>query len=229
LADAGCRVHVGVLEKSCHELNKRFFTFHEKKRPYVVLKWAESANGFISPANKAKKEPFFISNEASQQLVHKWRSEEMAILVGTTTVLADNPKLSTRHWYGASPTRIVIDRTMKTRKTSHVWDQSIKTIFITETEIAPEENRVFEKVDFKKNLMHQVCTVLYKYEIQSVLVEGGRQTLQTFIDEGLWDEARIFVSTKKLQAGTPAPKITGSVVLEQNISTDKLIIVKKTD
>lgn len=228
LVDAGCTVHVGVLEDACHELNKRFFTYHLEKRPYIILKWAESLNGFISPLKKEKKEPFFISSEASQQLVHKWRSEEMAILAGTNTILEDNPKLNTRHWYGASPIRVVIDRELKTPKTSYVWDKNIKTIFITEKGLPPYENLFFEAVDFKNNLAKQICEVLYRHTTQSVIVEGGRATLQTFIDEALWDEARVFTSTKALNAGTKAPMVKGETISEKKIGTDKLTILKNS-
>lgn len=226
LIDAGCNVQLGFLEDDCHELNKRFFTYQLKKRPYIILKWAESSDGFISPPEKEKKAPFFISNEASQQLVHKWRSEEMAILVGTNTVLEDNPKLNTRHWHGNSPIRVVIDRLLKTPKSSHVWDKSIKTIFITEKSLPPDENLFFERVDFKESLAGQVCEVLYRHGIQSVIVEGGRATLQTFINEGLWDEARVFTSVITIKYGTEAPKIKGNIVSEKNIGTDKLTILK---
>ena len=115
LIDAGCEVLVGVLEQECQQLNKRFFTFHQKKRPYIILKWAESLDGFIAPEAKSRssREPVWITNSYSKQLVHKWRAEEQSILVGTKTVEADNPSLTTRDWSGKSPTRIVLDRELK--------------------------------------------------------------------------------------------------------------------
>ncbi len=209
LKEAGLNVTVGVLEKQCNELNKRFFTFHNKKRPYIILKWAESNDGFIAPIFKEEKTPVWLSNEFSRQLVHKWRSEEDAILVGTQTVLDDNPKLDVRDWVGNNPIRIVLDKSGKIAQEYHVKDGKIKTIFISEKEnLTSIENRIFENVIFDNLLPNKIVEILYKYNIQSLIIEGGRQTIQTFIDVDLWDEARVFKSNIVLNEGTKAPKFT---------------------
>ena len=206
LIESGTNVIVGVLEKECYELNKRFFTFHQKKRSYIILKWAESLDGFIAPLTKNKKEPVWISNEFSRQLVHKWRSEEQAILVGTNTVLDDNPQLDVRDWYGKSPIRIILDRTGRISDTFFVKDGKSKTIVITEQEnITFSENSIYENAIFDSKLTKKIADISYKYGIQSLLIEGGRQTLQSFIDDNLWDEARVFNGNGHLKSGTKAP------------------------
>jgi diaminohydroxyphosphoribosylaminopyrimidine deaminase/5-amino-6-(5-phosphoribosylamino)uracil reductase len=226
LKKAGCNVVVGVLEKECRAHHKRFFTVQDKKRPYIILKWAETKNGFIAPLIKEEAKPVWISNVYSQQLVHKWRSEEHAILVGTTTVIVDNPKLNVRSWDGCNPIRIVLDRTLKIPKESHVFDGSIKTIVLTESKIAvSKENLVFEQIDFSIDFAKQVCGVLQKQQIQSVIIEGGLQTLQSFIDTGLWDEARIFVGENDFKDGVNAPNISGKLIDEVNVKNDILKIL----
>lgn len=210
LMENGCNVTVGVLENECYELNKRFFTFHTQKRPYIILKWAESADGFIAPLAKEKKEPVWISNAFSRQLVHQWRSEEMAILVGTQTVLDDNPKLDVRDWAGENPVRIVLDKTGKIGTVFFVKDGKVKTIFITaEENLTSGENHMYENVIFDIQLTKNITDIAYKYGIQSVIIEGGRQTLQTFIDDNLWDEARVFIGNISLNEGVKAPRLSG--------------------
>ena len=224
LIEAGKNVTVGILEKECHELNKRFFTFHIQKRPYIILKWAESQDGFIAPENRETQSPVWISNAYSRQLVHKWRSEEQAILVGTKTVLADNPKLNVRDWTGNNPVRIVIDRKNCISKESYIFDNEVKTILISEKEQESEkENIVYETIDFHFNSTRQILDVLYKNKIQSVLIEGGRDTLQRFIDEKLWDEVRVFVGKIDLKSGTKAPIIDQKPFEKKALITDELI------
>ena len=232
LIDAGVSVIVGILEKECKELNKRFFTFHEKKRPYVILKWAESQDGFIAPAKIIRKEqkPFWITNEYSRQLVHKWRSEEQAILVGTNTVIDDNPRLDVRDWSGNNPIRIVLDKNNRIQNDSHVYDNQTKTIFLCHSITSiNSENTIFEKIDFEKNIASQILEILYKHKIQSLIIEGGRQTLQTFINENLWDEARIFVGNESFENGTKAPIVVMKNIEKHTIENDKLIILSNHD
>ncbi|WP_158979408.1 bifunctional diaminohydroxyphosphoribosylaminopyrimidine deaminase/5-amino-6-(5-phosphoribosylamino)uracil reductase RibD [Cellulophaga sp. L1A9] len=227
LKDAGCQVTVGVLEKECREHHKRFLTFQEKHRPYIILKWAETTDGFIAPdahLRTEEKQPFWITNPYSRQLVHQWRAEEQAILVGTNTVLTDNPKLDVRSWTGKNPTRIVLDRSLKIDATYHVLDKSVKTIIFTEIleELKYESEIIYIQIDFTKNIASQICTALYEQNIQSVIIEGGLQTLQTFIAENLWDEARVFKGNSSFKHGVKAPEILGTLKETRNIEKDIL-------
>jgi diaminohydroxyphosphoribosylaminopyrimidine deaminase/5-amino-6-(5-phosphoribosylamino)uracil reductase len=230
LIEAGINVTVGILESECNALNKRFFTFHQKRRPYVILKWAESQDGFIAPNERNEKKPVWITNQYSRQLVHKWRSEEQAILVGTQTAIDDNPKLDVRDWTGNSPVRIVLDRNNRIPKESHLLDNQAKTIVFCQTNThANQENLIFERIDFEQNIALQIVEVLYKHQIQSVIIEGGNQTLQTFIDENLWDEARIFKGQSIFKNGTKAPTIALKTNQKQFVLEDELIIFSKHD
>ena len=226
LINAGVNVVVGVLEEECKEHHKKFFTVQNKKRPYIILKWAQTIDGFIAPLTKDEQKPVWISNPYSQQLVHKWRAEEHAILVGTNTVIADNPKLNIRSWSGQNPVRIVLDRNLRIDKTASLFDKSIKTIVITETikNTVLSENLIFETIDFSKNVAEQICEVLQKHQIQSVIIEGGLQTLQTFIDVNLWDEARVFEGKTEFKLGVKAPFFNKVSKEEINIKDDILNI-----
>jgi diaminohydroxyphosphoribosylaminopyrimidine deaminase/5-amino-6-(5-phosphoribosylamino)uracil reductase len=230
LRNSGASVIVGILEKQCLELNRRFFTFHNQKRPFIILKWAESADGFLSPKTKNEQKPVWITNSYSRQLVHKWRTEEQAILVGTTTVLADNPKLNSRDWMGNNPLRIVLDRSGKISNDYEVKNGKQQTIFITEKEnFVSDENYNHETIIFDNQLAEKICNLLFQKSIQSVIIEGGRQTLQTFIDANLWDEARIFKGSLLFQQGTKAPTLFGETVKRTTILNDELLILKRYD
>ena len=230
LREAGANVTVGILETECNELNKRFFTFHTKKRPYIILKWAESQDGFIAPLTKSKKRPVWITNTFSRQLVHKWRSEEQAILVGTQTVIDDNPKLDIRDWTGENPIRIVLDQNNRIPKDSAIFNEATKTIVFSKATVSnSKENSNFEIIDFEKNVARQITVLLHQHQIQSVIIEGGRQTLQTFIDENLWDEARLFIGNNSFEKGTNAPIITLKNKTEQAVGNDILIISRNYD
>lgn len=230
LMEAGINVTVGILENECNELNKRFFTFHEKKRPYIILKWAESPDGFIAPLTKSEQKPVWITNEFSRQLVHKWRSEEQAILVGTQTVIDDNPKLDVRDWRGNNPVRIVLDQNNRISKDSHIFNNQAKTIvFSKSTASINKENGNFEVINFGQNIAQQVVQTLYQHQIQSVIIEGGQQTLQTFIDENLWDETRIFIGNNSFENGIKAPIIALKNTEKHSIGNDTLIISRNHD
>lgn len=227
LMEAGRNVTIGVLEDECNELNKRFFTFHQKKRPYIILKWAETADGFIAPLNKKEQKPVWITNLYSRQLVHKWRSEEQAILVGTQTVLDDNPKLDVRDWSGENPIRVILDRTGKITEEYTVKDSEKKTIIITENQnFKNSDNLFYENCTFDNSLAFHISEVLFQHEIQSVIIEGGRQTLQTFIDANLWDEALIFKGNVSFTNGTSAPNLTGKLTEKQTVLDDELLIFR---
>ena len=230
LIEAGIHVTVGVLEEECNALNKRFFTFHKKKRPFIVLKWAESQDGFIAPTEKLEKKPVWITNQYSRQLVHKWRTEEQAILVGTQTAIDDNPKLNARDWSGKNPIRLVIDQNNRIEKNNHIFDnQAVTIVFSKSIDTIKKENTIFEILDFEKNIAEQIVQILYQHQIQSVIIEGGRQTLQTFIDTNLWDEARVFVGSIKFKEGTQAPTLAKNQFKKQSIGTDELTQTKNYD
>ncbi|MCF6295075.1 MAG: bifunctional diaminohydroxyphosphoribosylaminopyrimidine deaminase/5-amino-6-(5-phosphoribosylamino)uracil reductase RibD [Flavobacteriaceae bacterium] len=229
LKTGGCNVTVGILEDDCKQHHKRFFTFHNKKRPYIVLKWAETNDGYIAPTSKQEKKPIWITNDYSRQLVHKWRAEEHAILVGTNTVLQDNPNLTTRNWKGNNPIRIVIDKELKLSKTYNVFNDAAETIVISskledrrQKEHAKNWKLEFIDWDLKDAIAEQICEVLYKNSITSVIIEGGQQTLQTFINEDLWDEARVFTGNIAFNNGVKAPELTGKLVSEKSILKDNL-------
>ncbi|NNK82552.1 MAG: bifunctional diaminohydroxyphosphoribosylaminopyrimidine deaminase/5-amino-6-(5-phosphoribosylamino)uracil reductase RibD [Flavobacteriaceae bacterium] len=211
LMDSGCNVTVGVLEAECKEHHKRFFRFHNKKRPYIILKWAETQDGFIAPLIKEKKEPFWITNEYSRQLVHKWRTKEQAILVGTNTVVEDNPSLTSRVYNGKNPIRIVIDKNKILDKSLQIFDNASKTIVINK-----------HNTNFNKPLAQQICNLLYQENINSVIIEGGTKTLQTFIDENLWDEARVFIGNTSFKKGIKAPIFNNKQTEEYIIKKDLL-------
>jgi len=235
LIESGKNVTVGVLDDECNELNKRFFTFHQKKRPYVILKWAETTDGFIAPSMQKplqhdKLKPVWITNPYSRQLVHKWRTEEQAILVGTNTVLDDNPKLDARDFSGNNPIRIVLDKSHKISENYHVKDNAQKTIFITENEnFIPTENCIYENAIFDINIISSICDIFYKNDIQSIIIEGGSKTLQSFIDANLWDEARVFIGQTTFQNGTLAPTFSGNSFASFYIMNDELKFFKNYD
>ena len=228
LKASGCEVVSGVLAVECTRLHKRFLSHYQKKRPYITLKWAESLDGYIAPKKEARAKnptPFWITNRYSRQYVHRWRSEEMAILVGTHTVLEDNPKLTVRDWVGPAPIRILFDRHGKIPSDHHVLDGSVRTIIFTEnppTQKGPKDT-VFKELDFSKPLAQQICTHLYQHNIHSVLVEGGSKTLETFIDAGLWDEAFIFKGVSIFKNGIKAPTLAGERISTQSVLKDTLI------
>jgi diaminohydroxyphosphoribosylaminopyrimidine deaminase / 5-amino-6-(5-phosphoribosylamino)uracil reductase len=231
LVESGKNVTIGILEDECNELNKRFFTFHQKKRPYIILKWAETADGFIAPISKTEKSPVWITNSYSRQLVHKWRTEEQAILVGTNTVLEDNPKLDARDFKGNNPIRIVWDKSNKITEKFHVKNEIIPTFFLTEIKNLTEKQNIYYKnTIFDTLLAKRTLDVLYEENIQSVIVEGGSQTLQTFIDANLWDEARVFVSENTFNEGVVAPKLPKNRILTSLlIKKDQLKLFRNYD
>ena len=225
LTNAGCDVINGVLEEDCNDLNKRFFTFHQKQRPFIILKWAETLDGFIAPlaSNRTiEKKPIWISNKYSRQLVHKLRAEEQAILAGTNTIAFDNPSLTVRDWLGTNPLRVVIDKKLRLPIDASVFDNAVKTIVITEKSQPNKDNLIYEVIDFSEEIGSQICSVLYRYKIQSLIVEGGLKTLQTFIDENLWDEALIFKGNVNFKKGIAAPKFRGITFFEEKIMEDTL-------
>ncbi len=225
LKKAGIKVDIGVIQAECRELNKRFFTHHEKKRPYVILKWAQTQDGFIDVKRSLtdKEKPLQVSNNASQKLVHQWRSEEQAIIVGTNTALLDNPQLTVRVIAGKNPLRIVLDRTLRIPTDYHLFDKSTPTLVLTEKEIASHINLEYVGIDFTIPLVPQILQELYKRNIRSLLVEGGERLLSSFIQSGFWDEANVFISSKKINEGIHAPIFIEQPKSVENINGDQLL------
>jgi diaminohydroxyphosphoribosylaminopyrimidine deaminase/5-amino-6-(5-phosphoribosylamino)uracil reductase len=230
LKDSGVNVTLSILEKECNELNKRFFTFHRKSRPYIILKWAESSDGFISPKNKPEQKPAWISNEYSRQLVHKWRSEEQAILVGTQTLIDDNPTLTVREWVGNNPIRVVIDKENRIDSSYNVFDNQAKTIVFSNKEVSSIADQIqYIKVDFDENPTQVIVHKLFENNIQSIIIEGGRKTIQSFIDANLWDEARVFIGEINLNDGTNAPEINSKNFKKEYLKNDLLLTYRNNE
>ncbi len=216
LKAAGVKVTLGVLEQECKILNKRFITFNTQHRPYIILKWAQTANGKMAAG--AGEQRLLISNEFSNRQVHKWRSEEAAILVGTNTALADDPALTTRLWSGPNPVRLVVDMNLRLPASLQLFNQQVKTIVFNNLRHEEKENLLYYQVTPAVSLVHQVTQALYQLKIQSVLVEGGAQLLQSFIDEGVWDEIRVITNTELVvPEGLPAPRMKSGRLLHQEI------------
>jgi diaminohydroxyphosphoribosylaminopyrimidine deaminase/5-amino-6-(5-phosphoribosylamino)uracil reductase len=208
LRAAGVEVVLPVLEKACIALNKRFFTFHTQQRPYIVLKWAQTADGKI--AAPPGRERLLISNVYTNRLVHQWRSQEAAILVGTHTALQDNPMLNNRLWHGNNPVRLVVDKQLQLPQHLHVFDGSQPTIVFNSLQQGMHNNVQYQQLNPASNLLQQISDACYRLNLQSVLVEGGAQLLQSFIDQGLWDEAHIITNTQLYAGnGLQAPQLPG--------------------
>lgn len=224
LTKAGVDVKVGVLEDECKELNKRFFTFQEKKRPYIILKWAQTADGFIDTVRTDNTTPpLQISNEAAQKLVHTWRSQEQAIMVGKNTAMLDNPQLTVRKVEGKNPIRIVTDKKLSIPKDYFLLDKTVPTIVFTDIEMPSETNLDFVKINFDEKMIPQIMQELYKRNIQSLIVEGGYNVLNSFISDNCWDEARVFISQEHIHSGINAPEMLLKPESKESIDTNTLL------
>ena len=230
LEKAGVEVLTGVLENACTDLNKRFFTFHAQHRPYIILKWAQTNNAKIASMTT---ERLLISNEYTNRLVHKWRSEEASVLVGTNTAFLDDPGLTNRLWYGNNPVRLVVDMNLRLPSSLKIFNETAPTIVFNQYKHAMDgfiflprgkyEIKYYQ-VAADASLVHQVLNACYRQNIQSILVEGGATLLQSFIDEGLWDEARIITNeTLKINRGLPAPELTDFKIMRtEKIFSDRI-------
>lgn len=221
LKRAGIEVEVGVLERECRELNKRFFTFHEKQRPYVILKWAQSKDGFLDgPRRNNEKGIFWISCPETRSLVHKWRSEEASILVGRKTVENDNPSLTVRDYFGKNPIRLIIDSQLKISGDLNILSDEAPTIIFNRSR--NEKNGSVEWIKIPEVETRYILEELYKRGIQSVIVEGGSRTLQYFIFDNVWDEARVIVGDTVLGEGNRAPSINKVPAFSYRFSKDHI-------
>lgn len=225
MQQAGIDVKINILKKESRDLNRRFFTFHEKKRPYIMLKWAQTRDGFVDVFRESTPaRPTWITNAECRMLVHKWRTEEMGILVGTNTALLDNPMLNVRSWTGAAPTRIVIDRKMQLPHNLHVFDKSQPTLILTNCYQHKENNLHFIQLEGENCKASTILDVCYDEGIQSVIIEGGANTLQRFIDAGLWDEVRKFTGDVYFKDGVKAPVLPFIPSYEENVGNALLEI-----
>jgi diaminohydroxyphosphoribosylaminopyrimidine deaminase/5-amino-6-(5-phosphoribosylamino)uracil reductase len=225
---AGIDVEVGILENECRELNKRFFTFHEKKRPFIILKWAQTLDGFIDIDRLSEHfgEPTWITGEKALVNVHKLRAEEDAILVGTNTAEKDNPSLTVRHCEGKNPLRLVIDRELRLPKKLNLFDNFAETLVFNAIKNETKEKTTFVQLNFSQNIIPQILTELHKRNQLSVIIEGGRKLLQSFIDLGIWDEAHIYTGNKKFITGICAPIISGKIMVQEKFDSDHLVVLK---
>lgn len=221
LQEAGIEVIQDILKEECRAINKRFFTFQDHRKPYVILKWAQTRDGFFAPEDASS---FRISTKESEQLVHQWRTQESAILVGKNTALADNPQLTARLARGKNPIRVLIDKQLEVPSHYQLYNQEIKTIVFNEVKTELHQNMMFVKVDFDAYLPHFILYQLYLQDIQSLIIEGGAATLRTFIQAGLWDEARVFTGNKVLNKGLKAPILLTEASSQTEFSTDLLQI-----
>jgi diaminohydroxyphosphoribosylaminopyrimidine deaminase / 5-amino-6-(5-phosphoribosylamino)uracil reductase len=227
MKQAGIKVETGILEVECRELNKRFFTFHEKKRPYILLKWAQTLDGFVDTDRTESLHPTWITNSLSKRLVHQQRSEESAILIGTNTAQYDNPALTVREWTGKQPVRMVIDRKGRLNPNLQVFDGKVPTWVFTETSQTDAVNLKFIQLDFGQDIIPQLLEELYRREILSVVVEGGSILLKSFIRDGLWDEAFVYTGNQYFGKGVAAPKISGETIGFEMLDDCKLHVIKR--
>lgn len=208
LKAAGCEVVVGLLEEECNRMNRRFLTFHQKKRPYIILKWAQTEDGFIDRSREEDEfgQPTWITNNLSRIAVHKMRSDEAAILVGTNTALKDNPSLTVRDWSGNHPLRMVLDRRGILPDTLALLDQSTETIVFTASALSSKPNLEYVRIHFDSGSLQEINAILHSRGIQSLLVEGGKSLLESYMREGLWDEARVYIGNARFGSGIKAPE-----------------------
>jgi len=222
LKEAGIEVVTGILKQESDFLNRRFITHHTKHRPYIILKWAQSADGFMSPVGDKQ---MWLTNDASRKLTHQWRSEEQAIMVGKRTVEIDNPALTVRLVKGKNPVRIVIDKDLSLKITNRIFKEEGQLFIYNEDVDDSEDSKLnLIKIDFEQDVLPQIMKHLYSKEIQSIIVEGGPYTLKQFIDRNLWDEARIFTTEHVLKDGKKSPELNGKIINEEVVEGDKLVV-----
>lgn len=229
LRKAGIDVRVGVLEPECLALNRRFFTYHEKKRPYIILKWAQTQDGFLDVIRQPG-DPIgvnWITNPLSRLLVHRWRSQEQAIMVGSNTVLFDNPQLNVRYWEGRDPIRVLIDRKLRIPSDAHIFNYAVPTIVFNLQQTRLDKNLQYIQIRQNEDLLKQVFDHLYQRNIASVFVEGGSKLLNELLLKGYWDEARVLTGLKTFGRGVEAPKILLSPSHRESLLDDRLTVYRR--
>ena len=223
LRGAGVEVVTGVMEKESKELNYAFMTYQTSFRPYIILKWAQSSDGFMDKFRSDYQEPpVRLSSPETMRMVHKLRSEVSAIMVGTHTALLDNPSLTVRHWSGNTPVRIVLDRNLRIPSNFHVLDGSVRTILFTEKEAENKKNVEYVTINFSQSVLKQILQYLYEQHFNSLLVEGGSQLLKSFLSENLWDEARVETTSICLETGVKSPVFVGDTMRVLNLGQSNL-------
>ncbi len=224
LKDAGINIMAGILENECKWLNRRFFTRVLKQRPYVILKWAQTADGFIAPKTSTQ---FWITGVEAKKLVHQWRAEEDAVLIGKNTAEIDNPMLNVRFGNGKSPKRVVIDRKLTLNSSLNIFDNSVQTFIFNDAKMEIDKQNVFIALeDFDRYVPEYILYQLYLQDVQSLIIEGGAKTLNSFITSNLWDEARIFTGNINLNEGIKAPNIIGKTTGKLSIGNDELLFLE---
>jgi len=226
LRNGGCKVLQGFLEDRCIELNRRFFTFHQKKRPYIILKWAQTADGFIDIDRSQEHygKPTWITNNLSKISVHKMRADESAIIVGTNTAQKDNPSLTLREWRGNSPLRLLIDRDLKLSAELSLFDQSVPTIVYTSKEVSPKNNLEFQRILFNGKELEQILIDLHGRGVLSLIVEGGQILINSFINKNIWDEARVFIGKTNFHRGVKAPVFNAQIVKSEELDDSWMFV-----
>jgi len=227
MEENGVRVERSVLQAEGKWLNRRFFHFHSRKRPYIILKWAQTNNGYFAPADRSC---FQITNKHSSQLVHKWRTEEAAIMVGFTTALNDDPQLTARLYRGKQPLRIVLDRNLSLPLSHKLFSDAVPTLVFNEKKDEIQSSITYKNIPFNENLIENIVTALFEMNITSMIVEGGARLLSSFIGKSLWDEARIFTGEKQLTSGISAPRLPFSkLIFETDSAGDTLQVYTHLD
>ncbi|WP_431295073.1 bifunctional diaminohydroxyphosphoribosylaminopyrimidine deaminase/5-amino-6-(5-phosphoribosylamino)uracil reductase RibD [Pedobacter sp. P26] len=222
LKNAGIEVLSGVLDDECRYLNRRFFTRIQQQRPYIILKWAETANGYFATKDGHQK---WISGALAKRLAHQWRTEEDAILIGKQTAIMDNPQLTSREWPGKNPIRLIIDKNLQVPLSNHIFNAQAKTIIFNEIKTDVVDNiHYIQMEDMHFYLAQKIAFQLYLMDIQSVIIEGGANILNQFLSTNLWDEARIITSSNSWTEGVPSPTINGNLKEQIQIGNDKLSI-----
>jgi len=228
LSSSGAEVVTGVLEKECRCLNRRFFTFHEKRRPYVILKWAESADGYIDMDRQktGNNHPIWITNHTAKMLVHKWRSEELSIMTGTNTLILDNPELTVREWPGINPIRIGMDKNGRLFEGIHIKDGQVPSIIFSETAENDSENLSYISLPAEGFEIERFLEEMYERQVLSTFVEGGAKLIQGFINSGLWDESFVFYGNKMFHSGVKAPVLDSAPYEKKLFRGTKLFIYR---
>ncbi len=237
LRKEGRKVDVGILENEALEQNRRFFTYHAKKRPYIILKWAQTLDGFIDTIRKPTDPiaPVWITNEMARSLVHRWRSEEQALMIGTNTVEKDNPMLTVRNWGGRTPLRVIVDRKLRLPINMNVFDGNYPTLLCIgnntsasarKPEFVTIPNLEMVTIDFAKGMETQLLKEFYDRQIISVMIEGGAKLINSFLEKSLWDEARVFIGNRFFYNGVKGPNFSGTAVSYNEIGDSKLFIYK---